>query len=239
MKPEEHSGAACDSEQVEAAVAELCARGEGLVTFDADGVLWRGDAGDGFLLWQIENHRLLPGAEREARRIWETYRNGQFGELEMAVFSASVLHGLKEEVVQAEAREFFDRHFRASVIPETRSWANRLQAAGVEVWVVSGSHRWIVTAGSEAVGIRTDRMLTVAAQVRDGVITAQVLLPVTYGVGKAEAIDRRFDRAPDLALGNTFSDRFMLDMAKLGVAVEPDERLAALAEECGWPILRF
>jgi phosphoserine phosphatase len=239
MKPEEHSGAASGSQQVEAAVAELCARGEGLVTFDADGVLWRGDAGDGFLLWQIENHRLLPGAEREARRIWETYRNGQFGELGMAVFCASCLHGLKEEAVQADAREFFDRCFRTSVIPETRSWANRLQAAGVEVWVVSGSHRWIVTAGSEAVGIRTDRMLTVAAQVRGGVITAEVLLPVTYGVGKAEAIDRKFHRAPDLAFGNTYSDRFMLDMAKVGVAVEPDERLAALAEDCGWPIFRL
>jgi len=238
MKPEKHSGAASGSQQVEAAVAELCARGQGLATFDADGVLWRGDAGDGFLLWQIENHRLLPAAEREARRIWEMYRKEQFGELEMAVFCASILHGLKEEVVQADAREFFDRHFRTSVIPETRSWTNRLQAAGVEVWVVSGSHRWIVTAGSEAVGIRTDRMLTVAAQVRDGVITAEVLLPVTYGVGKAEAIDRKFDRAPDLAFGNTFSDRFMLDMAKLGVAVDPDEDLAALAEGCGWPIIR-
>jgi len=239
MKPEEHSGAASGSQQVEAAVAELCARGEGLATFDADGVLWRGDAGDGFLLWQMENHRLLPGAEREARRIWEMYRNGQFGELEMAVFCASILHGLKEEVVEADARQFFDRHFRTSVIPETRSWANRLQAAGVQVWVVSGSHRWIVAAGSETVGIRADRTLTVAAQVRDGVITAEVLLPVTYGVGKAEAIDRKFDRAPDLAFGNTFSDRFMLDMAKVGVAVEPDERLAALAEDCGWPILRL
>lgn len=239
MTEQQQPGAAPGFEQVEAAVARLCSLGHGLVTFDADGVLWRGDAGDGFLLWQIENHRLLPDAEREARRVWDLYQRGQFGELQMAVFCASSLHGLREETVRADARAFFDRSFRHDIIPETQAWARRLQQAGVEVWVVSGSHRWIVAPGSEAVGVGSDRLLAVTNQVRDGTITAEVLLPITYGEGKAQAIDRQFDRAPDMAFGNTFADRFMLDMAGIGVAIEPDERLAGLAEHLGWPIVRF
>lgn len=239
MTAQNQPAASADRQRVEAAVEELCARGAGLVTFDADGVLWRGDAGDGFLLWQIENHRLLPEAEREARRLWDVYRAGKYGELEMAVFCATILRGLREETVEADARAFFQRHFRHDIIPETQAWACRLQQAGVEVWIVSGSHRWIIGAGSEAVGIRRDRLLTVCAAVRDGLITPEVLLPVTYGMGKAEAICRRFERDPDMAFGNTLADRYMLELAALPVAIEPDEPLAALAGERGWPILRF
>jgi phosphoserine phosphatase len=230
---------ASDGERVQRAVDELCLGGAGLVAFDADGVLWRGDAGDGFLLWQMENHRLLPETEREARRVWESYRRREYGEAEMAVFCATSCAGLREEVVEADARAFFDRCFRGNIIAETQSWARRLQQAGVEVWVVSGSHRWIIAAGSEAAGLHPDRILTVCSVVREGLVTSQVLPPVTYGPGKAEAIRARFGRAPDIAFGNTLADRYMLEMAALPVAVDPDEALAALALERGWPILRF
>jgi len=232
-------GGKLDLARVEAAISELCARHSGLVTFDADGVLWRGDVGDSFLLWQIENHRLLPAVEREARQTFEAYRQGQFGDFKMAVFCATCLRGLSEEAVDADARAFFDREFRPRIIPETRAWARRLQSAGIDVWIVSGSHRWIVGAGARAVGIREECILPVAAEVRDGLVTSEVLLPVTYGEGKAQAIRHRLGRPPQLALGNTLADRFMLELAQLPIAIEPDEGLSALAAERGWPILKF
>lgn len=239
MRGNGQPGAKADLARVEAAVSELCARHAGLVTFDADGVLWRGDAGDSFLLWQIENHRLLPGVEREARRAWEAYCQGKLGELAMAVFSATCLRGLPEEVVDADARAFFEREFRQKIIPETQAWARRLQTAGIDVWIVSGSHRWIVGAGAEAVGIAAERILPVVAEVRDGLVTSEVLLPVTYAQGKAQAIRHHLGRAPELALGNTLADRFMLELAQLPIAVEPDVGLADLAAERGWPVVCF
>ena len=225
--------------RVEAAIDDLCARGSGLATFDADGVLWRGDVGNAFLLWQVENHRLSREAEREAREAWDLYLRDQYGELELAVLCAAVQRGLPEEQVAADAAAFIQREFAGQIVPEVREWVRRLRAAGVEVWVVSGSHRWLVQAGARLAGIPPDRLLAVENEVRDGVLTAEVKTPVTYAEGKADAIRQHLGRMPDLAAGNTYPDRFMLELARLPVAVEPDEALQELARQRGWPVVRF
>ena len=224
---------------MEAAVAELCRRGEGVAAFDADGVLWRGDVGNSFLLWQIENHRLLPQGEREARRAWDLYSSGQLGDLELAVLCATCQRGLLEEQVQADARTFFEREFRSQIVPEVRAWVERLQQAGIEVWIVSGSHRWLVAAGAREVSVPDSRLLAVSTAVRDGTLTAQLLLPVPYGQGKARALQSRLRRPLDLALGNSLADSFMLELAALAVAFEPDAGLEELAARRGWPVVRF
>ena len=233
------NGAASDRGRVEAVVAELCARGAGLVTLDADGVLWREDAGSRFLVWQIENNRLPAKAEREARDGWDAHCRGELNDLALAILCATCLRGLPEELVEADARNFFERHIRHLIVPETQDWARRLQEAGVAVWVVSGSHRWIVSAGARAVGIPQDRLLAVETVVRDGLLSPEVMLPVPFGVGKAKAIRQRLGRCPDLAAGNMLSDRAMLELAELPVAVEPEPALAAFATERGWPVVRF
>ena len=233
------NGAVSDRARVEAGVAELCARRAGLVTFDADGVLWREDAGNRFLLWQVENHRLSAKAEREARHGWDAHCRGQLNDLGLAVLCVTCLRGLSEQQVEADARDFFERSIRPRIVPETQAWARRLQEAGVEVWLVSGSHRWIISPGARTVGIPDERLLAVETVVRDGLLTPELLLPVPFGAGKAEAIRSRLRRPPDLAAGNMLSDTAMLELAELPVAVEPEPALAALASERGWPVVRF
>ena len=225
--------------RVQAVVARLCERGQGLATFDADGVLWRGDSGNSFLLWQIENHRLTPRGERDARQGWEAYLRGQLGELELALLCGACMSGLKEEEVARDASRFFDREMRQSILAPVQAWARQLQEAGVEVWIVSGSHRWLIEAGARALGLRPDRLLPVIPSVRDGRLTGEIPEPVTYGAGKAEAIRQRLGRRPQLALGNTIADRHMLELAETAVAIEPDEELAQLARDRDWPVVRF
>lgn len=228
-----------DRERAERIVDELYERGGGLATFDADGVLWREDCGNAFLLWQMENHRLRPEQYHRARQGWDDYQRGAMNDLEVAILCASVLEGLPEDQVEADATAFFDAHIFQSIIPATHRWAKRLEAAGVEVWVVSGSHRWLIAAGARALGISDQRLLTVCATVRDGVCTMEVPEPVTYDQGKAEAIRQRLGRQPDLAVGNTFADHHMMELARTAIAVEPDPELEALARERGWPVVRF
>lgn len=228
-----------DCDRVEAVVTQLCQAGAGLAVFDADGVLWREDAGNTFLLWQVKNHILLPETEREARDGWEAYTRGELGELELAVLCASVLRGLPEAQVAAQSEAFFNEHILPHAVPETHRWARRLQDAGIEVWLVSGSHRWLIAAAARVLGLSADRLLAVSVEVEDGLCTGEVPEPVTYGAGKAHAIRRQLPgRQPDFAIGNTIADRYMLEMAPFAVAFEPDADLLALAEERGWAVIR-
>ncbi len=232
-------GAAAGLKRVEAAIDRLCEKGQGLATFDADGVLWRLDSGNSFLMWQLENHRLTPRGEQQAREGWAAYLRGQLDELELAVLCAACMDGLPEEQVAEEASRFFAREVEPAILPVVRNWARRLQDAGIEVWVVSGSHRWLIRAGARACGLNEERVLPVCPAIRAGRLTAQILEPVTWGVGKAEAIRQQLGRMPQFAAGNTFADRHMMELAEVAVAVEPDQELEQLARARDWPIVRF
>lgn len=236
---EDGQGAAAELKRVEAAIDRLCEKRQGLATFDADGVLWRVDSGDGFLMWQLENHRLTPRGEQQAREGWAAYRRGQLDELEMAVLCAACMDGLPEEQVAEDASGFVAREVQPAILPVVANWARRLQDAGIEVWLVSGSHRWLIRAGARACGLNEDRVLPVCPAIRDGFLTGIIPEPVTYGLGKADAIRQRLGRKPQFAAGNTFADRYMMELAEVAVAVEPDQELEQLARTRDWPIVRF
>lgn len=216
-----------------------CGKAGGNVCFDADGVLWRQDAGDSYFRSCLERHILLPEQERVARRAFAAYTQGSLAEDRIAGVCAEVMQGLSDAFVTADARQFMQAHFRSHLIPEIAAWIARLQAAGVDCWVVSGSNRWFVAAGAEMVGIPATRVLAVSNAVIDGVLTSRIEQPVTFGEGKAEAIRKRLPALPDMAFGNTAQDIPMLNLAtRLAVAVEPDRELLAIASSRGWAVLR-
>ena len=227
-----------DLARVEKAIAELCAAGRGNVCFDADGVLWREDVGNAYLVSSIERHILRPKQEAEARKAWEAYCRGEMEDGVLAGLCATAMRGLREDFVAADARAFFLSQFTRHIIPQVGDWITRLQSAGGACWVISGSHRWIVTAGAEVLGIPPERVLAVTVISCNGVLTGKLAQPFPYGKGKAEAIRLRLPAAPEMVFGNTVQDISMLEMAsRLAVAVEPDAELLQAAQQRNWPVL--
>lgn len=227
--------------RVEKAVAELCAAGRGNVCFDADGVLWREDVGNAYWVSSMERHILRPKQEAIGRKAWEAFCRGELTDGEegkVAALAARVLQGLREDFVAADSRAFVHKQFPKHIIPEIRDWVRRLESAGVNCWVVSGSHLWIVRAGAELLGIPPERVLAVTVISCNGVLTGNLAQPFPYGNGKAEAIRLRLPAAPEMAFGNTAQDISMLETAtRLAVAVEPDAELLEAARVRGWPVL--
>lgn len=221
--------------RVEKAVAELCAAGRGPgrrnVCFDADGVLWREDVGNAYWVSSMERHILRPKQEAIARKAWEAYCRGELEDGEegkLAALAARVLQGLREDFVAADSRAFVHKEFPKHIIPEIRDWVRRLESAGVNCWVVSGSHLWIVRAGAELLGIPPERVLAVTVISCNGVLTGNLAQPFPYPA------------APEMAFGNTAQDISMLETAtRLAVAVEPDTGLLEAARQRGWPVLNL
>lgn len=224
------------ADRLRTAVAE----GVELAVFDADGTLWADDAGEEFFKWQRAEGLLESAWLAEAGQAWDEYEAGEYPEERIWEVVTQAQAGLDEERVKDWARSFFAREFGDRIFEPMREVIPYLEAHGVEVWVCSASHRWIVEAGAAHYGVPPERVIAVTTEVEGGLITDRLVHPVPLGEGKPMAIEARIGRTPDLGFGNSMWDVPMLRMAtstegSLAVVINPGEELERLANERGWP----
>jgi len=212
----------------------------GLVVFDADGTLWKGDAGEDFLHWQLQNGILLPERLEKTRQAWEQYEKGAFSERDMWILAATCQEGLPEDRVRKQASDFFTKEMAPRIFPGMKNAVMQLKQKGMDVWIVSASHRWIIQAGAPHLGIEPDHVIAISAVVKDGLITGEVIEPVPFREGKVDAIRALIGRTPNVVFGDSVNDVPMLKIATtLGVTINPKEALARLASENHWATQTF
>jgi phosphoserine phosphatase len=226
-----------------------------LATFDCDGTLWSGDAGEGFFSWELE-HLLVPEEiARWARSRYADYRAGQVAEEVMCGEMVTMHRGLQEEVVQQACDAYFAQAIAPNIFPEMRELVERLRQSGrasgcasagdsacnspCDVWAVSSSNQWIIRSAMKFFGIPQDRILAAEVAIDNGIITDH-LIRVPSGPGKVEAIRSVLksspDSAPDCAFGNAIWDREMLAMSKHPFAINSNPNLKEIALANGWTV---
>jgi phosphoserine phosphatase len=216
--------------------------GEGLgevAVFDADGTLWADDVGEDMFRWLLAQGRLLGGAP--GRDLWAEYEaKCKASPYDGYGWLGACLAGLEERELEALAAGFYAEHYARKVFPAQRALVEALHEAGWEVWIVSGSPRWMVVPGALDLGIPRERVVGVEVAVEGGVLTDRVLEPVTCHQGKVEAIGQRIGKRPRLAAGNAMTDHEMLCLASdVVLTVNPGPALTARAGEAGWVIERW
>jgi phosphoserine phosphatase len=145
--------------------------------------------------------------------------------------------GLREQELRAAAAQYVNESVRDRVFPEVASLLATLQQAGVELWAVSSTNRWVVAEGVRAFGIPEERVLAAAVRVTDGVISSEIL-DVPTDEGKAEALKRAGLPAPDAVFGNSIHDLAMLEIARCAFPVNPSPALLQAAQKNGWGYFR-
>lgn len=216
-----------------------------VAVFDADETLWRHDVGEGFLKYLQDNHKLAmvpDGFDAFARYEALCAQNKWMG----YPYAAQVMAGMKESDVKALAKDFFENHFKQNVYPAQKALIQRLQAAGVEVWIVSASNQWIVEAGAPSLGVPLKRVVGVRLDVVKGLVTANIVPPMTFRQGKVDAIQKYINKTPVLVSGDSITDYEMLRIATaLQLVINPKDKNAPadnifrLATDHGWPIQRW
>jgi HAD superfamily phosphoserine phosphatase-like hydrolase len=206
-----------------------------VATFDCDGTLWSGDAGEGFFSWELERGLVSKEVAEWARSRYAAYKAGQVAEDVMCGEMVTMHHGLREEVVQQAANAYFPQAIGPNIFPEMRELVQRLRASGCDVWAVSSSCQWIIRSGMRSFGIPQNRILAAETAVENGTVTDQ-LIRVPSGPGKPEAIRSVLKSAPDCAFGNAIWDREMLAMSNQAFAINPRPDLKEIALANGWTI---
>ena len=203
-----------------------------VATFDCDGTLWSGDAGEGFFSWELEQGLVSNEIARWARARYADYRAGKVPEDVMCGEMVTMHHGLREEDVQRACDTYFALG-KENIFPEMQNLVHRLRDSGCDVWAVSSSNQWVIQSAMKAFGIPNDRILAAQAEVENGIVVNR-LLRVPSGSGKVEAIESAVSRAPDCAFGNAIWDREMLALAKHAFAINPNPNLLEIAQANRW-----
>jgi HAD superfamily phosphoserine phosphatase-like hydrolase len=210
-----------------------------VATFDCDGTLWSGDAGEGFFSWELEQGLVSDQIVQWARQRYADYKAGQVAEDVMCGEMVSMHRGLQEEIVQQACDAYFAQAIAPNIFPEMRELVQRLRASGCDVWAVSSSNQWIIRSGMRSFGIPQNRILAAEVAVENGIITDR-LIRVPSGPGKPEAIRSVLksspDNVPDCAFGNAIWDREMLAMSKHAFAINPNPNLKEIALANGWKV---
>lgn len=222
--------------RVEASLeAMLATGGPGVACFDADGTLWSGDVVVSFIEETLERlpARRTPGFDQILRRVLGEI-NYETARLQHAVFA-----GLEAAVAADWAEASFTARIESTVYDRVWNLVRQLEAAGIEVWICSGSPEWLIQPGAARLGIPSERVLASRPSLHDGRFGPEPLV-VTAGPGKAEAVRRHIGDSLFFAAGDSMSDFEMLSMARHRLVLAPpdhDGRLGGLAEEArrlGW-----
>ncbi|MGB8031685.1 MAG: HAD-IB family phosphatase [Terracidiphilus sp.] len=208
-----------------------------VAVFDCDGTLWSGDAGYGFMAWSLEQGLVSRSTNDWIDSRYRAYRAGEVSEAAMCGEMVQMYAGLRESELEAAAARYVEEFVRERVFAEMAELVKKIQQAGIEIWAVSSTNRWVIVEGLRDFGIQEERILAAEVRVKDGIITSEIV-DVPTDEAKAAALKRIGLPAPDAVFGNSIHDLAMLEMARCPFPVNPSPALLAAAAKRGWSYFR-
>jgi len=211
--------------------------------------------GDGTVLGQTPHYladecMYMHAQQHPDRKRELLTRMGSIRNVSMEYVSGRVqyLAGLGVEEVQQMGRDCFADLYADKIFTPSRDLIALLHDNGFEVWVITGSPQVLYQGFlSEQLGIPMTNVVGVHSIIRDGVITDELVQPVTQDHGKKEAIETVVQACPLLVAGNSRGDKEMIESScGLRLIVNPDEHVAPdqemsiadYAESQGWLVVR-
>ena len=208
-----------------------------VAVFDCDGTLWSGDAGYGFMAWSLEQGLVSRSTNDWVDSRYRDYLAGNVSEAAMCGEMVQMYAGLRDSELRAAAARYVGEFVRERVFAEMAALVKRMQQAGIEIWAVSSTNRWVVAEGLRDFGITEEHILAAEVRVKDGIITSEIV-DVPTDEAKAAALKRVGLPAPDAVFGNSIHDLAMLEMARCPFPVNPSPALKEACAKRAWCYFR-
>lgn len=152
----------------------------------------------------------------------------------------SSYEGMSQDRLLGLADDAFEAVIKRALYPNARDLVQRCRDEGHDVVLVSGALDFLMKRLSDYLG--ATHVIANRLEIKDGFATGRLLRPVVAGPEKAKLIrDHAREHGHDLdhcfAYSDSYSDVPMLSVVGHPAAVNPDGKLARLANAYGWPIL--
>ena len=208
-----------------------------VAVFDCDGTLWSGDAGYGFMTWSLEQGLVSRSTNDWIDSRYRSYLAGNVSEVAICAEMVQIYAGLRDEELLAAAAQYVNEFVRGRIFPEMAALLASMRQAGIDLWAVSSTNRWVVAEGLRDFPIPLERVLAAEVRVSDGIITSEII-DVPTDEAKAIALRRVGLPAPDAVFGNSIHDLAMLEIARCPFPVNPSPALLEAAAKRGWGYFR-
>jgi putative phosphoserine phosphatase/1-acylglycerol-3-phosphate O-acyltransferase len=210
--------------------------------FDLDQTLLAGFSATAFFRERFVTGRMSPRELGEGLLGALSFSLGRIGFSGFLAATTAAYRGLAENVLEEVGREVFEKHLATAVYPEARAIVKAHQDRGHTLAIVSSATRYQVEPFARDLEI--EHVLCTRLEVEDGVFTGSVVHPTCWQRGKAHyagefAAEYDVDLDESYFYTDSYDDLPLLASVGRPRPLNPDQRLAGLAKDRGWPVRRF
>jgi len=211
-----------------------------LALFDLDNTLLNGDSD---YLWgrHLIDLGVVDGDvyERANQHFYDDYREGRLDIDAFLRFSLEPLtrHSITDLEQWREA--FIRERIEPIMLPAASDLIEQHRQAGDTLMVITATNAFVTAPIAARFGI--EHLIATVPAFKAGRFTGEVDGQPAFRQGKVDRLRRWLGSRQETLTGSVFysdsiNDLPLLETVEYPVAIDPDERLAAVAEQRGWPI---
>ncbi|MEM6773408.1 MAG: HAD-IB family hydrolase [Pseudomonadota bacterium] len=210
--------------------------------FDFDGTLISGYSATAFLREQLRRGDLSTRDFLELASAMASFGLGNMGFSAMMAATTQFLDGIEESAYIELGEDLFEKQIARLVYPEARALIAAHRAKGHTLAIISSATPYQVEPAAADLGI--ENVLCTQLEVEDGVFTGQVVRPTCFGQGKVDAAEVLADSvganlSQSFFYSDSTDDQLLLERVGNPVALNPSEKLRAVARDNAWPTASF
>jgi putative phosphoserine phosphatase/1-acylglycerol-3-phosphate O-acyltransferase len=212
------------------------------VFFDFDGTVIAGYSAAAFAKDRLRKRQVSVG---EILRMLAFYVDASAGRVDLADMlglTARSWKGRTHDEMNELGQHLYDEQLAERVFPEMRHLVREHIKRGHTVALTSSATSYQIEPVARALGV--EHVVCTRLEIEDGVLTGNVVGRPPWGPGKADAVqvfarEKGLDLARSFAYADGNEDVPLLHLVGNPRAVNPGDRLAAVAHRRGWPIVRL
>jgi HAD superfamily hydrolase (TIGR01490 family) len=212
-----------------------------LAIFDLDHTLLNGDSDYLWGEYMVANKIVDADVyQRENKAFLEDYLRGDLDNEVYLEFALKPLTQYPIDRLYAWRSDYVSNWIKPIIAKGTQALLNKHRAQGDELIIISATNLFITAPISELLGI--DQILSTEPEIIDNQYTGRYLGTPTFKEGKVTVLNEWLKNS-NHSLDNSYfysdsiNDLPLLELVATPVAVNPDEKLSAIATERNWPIL--
>ncbi|MBR9909296.1 MAG: HAD-IB family hydrolase [Gammaproteobacteria bacterium] len=210
--------------------------------FDFDGTIITGFSAIIFLKEQIKRGELSVENVYDLFIAMRKYASGNCSFADLMDTGAAILTGTSQQKYLDFAAEMYEQQIARRIFPESRNLIEAHRKKGHTVAIISSATAYQLEAAASDLGV--EHVLCSHYQVRNGKFTGEIEHPVCFGQGKLDAAKvlsktHHIDLKQSFFYSDSDDDLALLEGVGHPHTINPNEKLAAIAQRQHWPVHRF